>query len=176
MVEKKYEIDDLGRSVSLAGVAMFGGFLGYFYYLFSSGISGLSSFISMLYFIPFDVGLDPSSLVIFQSDFPQISYVLKSLLTGSFLLVFLPFIFAIMISVVGALIWKKKGEVRVLGCLLIPLVVLAILSFILTFIPVIIIVIIGAMLLIGLSLYVILYATWIILGPRGGKERSMRKS
>jgi hypothetical protein len=32
------------------------------------------------------------------------------------------------------------------------------------------------MFLIGLSVYVILYATWIILGPRDGKERSTQKS
>ncbi|MGQ9723619.1 MAG: hypothetical protein ACUVXA_20150 [Candidatus Jordarchaeum sp.] len=176
MVKRKYTIDELGQSVCFAGVAMFGGFLSYFYYLFSSGISGLSGFISVLYLIPFDVGLNPSSLVIFASDFPKISYVLNSLLNGSFLLVFLPFIFAFMISAVGALIWKKKGEVRVLGYLLIPLVVLAILSFIITFTPVTLIVITGAMLLIGLSVYVILYATWIILGPRDGKERSTQKS
>ncbi|MEX2722482.1 MAG: hypothetical protein Q6367_001200 [Candidatus Freyarchaeota archaeon] len=175
MTKRKYTVEELGQSVCFAGVAMFGGFLTYFYYLFSSGLNGLSGFTSMLYLIPFDVGLDPSSLVIFVGDLPQISYVLNSLLNGSFLPVFLPFIFAIMISAVGALIWKKKGEVRVLGYLLIPLVVLAILSFALNFIPVTPIIIVGAMLLIGLSLYAILYATWLILAPSYGRERPTRK-
>ena len=173
-VKGKYSVKDVGVSVALAGVLMFGGFLVYYAYLIFTSHGALLRLMSVWCLIPLNIGINPSTLIIFAGDAPKISYALNSLLTGSFSLIFMPFVFAILITISGILIWRKRGNLKVLVGFLVVFTAFALAGFFSTFVPITPIVLAGAALLLGLAEYVILYSSWMLL-KHSEKRRFLRE-
>lgn len=171
-------LKNAGRSAMGAGILMFGGFITYYSFLFYWGFSRLSDLIVMFWSaIPYLA--DPSDLrvllFLFTSDFPAISFALNFTLTGSSILIYLPLFCAIMVFVFGLFIWKKKGNIKLFGWLLISFIVLAFLSFSLTFVVIFPIILLGVFLLLCISVFSVLYSCWILLWPSSKKEKVVKK-
>ncbi|MEM2957591.1 MAG: hypothetical protein QW261_04865 [Candidatus Jordarchaeaceae archaeon] len=159
-------LKDAGKSVMFAGLLMFGGFVTYYYFLFYLGFSRLSDLIVMWWSAIPNLA-DPQNLgallFLFRNDFPAISFALNSTLTISSILIYVPFICAVMVCIVGLFVWKKRGKLRVWGWLLISLIVLAFFSFFQTFVLIFPIVLLGVFLLLGCSVFAVLHACWTLL-------------